>query len=79
MLLLISYAFLNKQAEGIILSNHSLQQVASDSKTGKPETWNPVLNLKPKAEKFEERVTVKIIIERIIKALLKGKIFIVSN
>ena len=42
-------------------------------------TWNPVLNLKPKAEKFEERVTVKIIIERIIKALLKGKIFIVSN
>ena len=32
-------------------------------------TWNPVLNLKPRAEKFEERVTVKIIIERIIKAL----------
>ena len=30
---------------------------------------NPVLNLKPKTEKFEERVTVKIIIERIIKAL----------
>ena len=33
-------------------------------------TWNPVLNLKPKAEKFEEIVTVKIIIERIIKALI---------
>ena len=32
-------------------------------------TWNPVLNLKPNAEKFEERVTFKIIIERIIKAL----------
>ena len=30
-------------------------------------TWNPVLNLKPKTEKFEERVTVKIIIERIVK------------
>ena len=27
------------------------------------------MNLKAKAEKFEERVTVKIIIERIIKAL----------
>ena len=41
-------------------------------------TWNPVLNLKPKAEKFEERVTVKIIIEHITKALFiyiysKGK------
>ena len=42
-------------------------------------TWNPVLNLKPKAEKFEERVTGKIIFQYIIKALLKGKIFIVSN
>ena len=41
--------------------------------------WNPVLNLKPKEKKFEERVTVKIIIEGIIKALLKVKIFIVSN
>ena len=41
--------------------------------------WNPVLNLKAKVEKFEERVTVKIIIERIIKALLKSKIFIVSD
>ena len=45
---------------------------------------NPVLNLKPKAEKFEERVTVKIIIERIIKALfiyiiVKGKIITVLN
>ena len=41
--------------------------------------WNPVLNLKAQVEKFEERVTVKIIIERIIKALLKSKIFIVSD
>ena len=40
---------------------------------------NPVSNLKPKAEKFEERVTVTIIIERIIIALLKGKISIVWN
>ena len=40
---------------------------------------NPVLNLKSKAEKFEEKVTVTIIIERIIKALLKDKIFIVSS
>ena len=30
-------------------------------------TWNPVLNLKPKAAKFEERMPVKMIIERIIK------------
>ena len=34
--------------------------------------------LKAKAQKFEERVTVKII-ERILQALLKGKIFIVPN
>ena len=37
------------------------------------------VNFKTKADKFEERVTIEIIIERIIKALLKGKIFIVSN
>ena len=42
---------------------------------------NPVLNLKPKAEQFEERVTVKIIIEHITKALFiyiysKGKKFL---
>ena len=37
------------------------------------------MNLKAQVEKFEERVTVKIIIERIIKALLKSKIFIVSD
>ena len=36
-------------------------------------TWSPVLNLKPNAEKFEERMTVKMIFERIIKALLKSK------
>ena len=40
---------------------------------------SPVLNLKPKAEKFEERMTVKMVIGLIIKALLKSKIFIVSN
>ena len=34
---------------------------------------NPVLNLKSKAEKFEKRVTVKMIIERIIKALMNSK------
>ena len=77
MLLVIPCAFLNKQTEEIILSNHSPRQVASDKY--ETVTWNPVLNLKLKAEKFEKRVTVKIIIERIIKALLKSKIFIVSN
>ena len=30
-------------------------------------TWNPVLNLTPKPDKFEERMTVKMIIERINK------------
>ena len=38
-------------------------------------TPDPVLNLKSKAEKFEERVTVKMIIKCIIKALSKNKIF----
>ena len=37
-------------------------------------TWNPVLNLKQKAEKFGERLTVKMTIERMIKTLLKRKI-----
>ena len=37
-------------------------------------TWSPVLNLKPSAEKFEERMAVKMIVEPIIKALLKSKI-----
>ena len=32
------------------------------------------MNLKPSAEKFEEGITVKMINERIIKALLKSKI-----
>ena len=36
-------------------------------------TLSPVLNLKQKAEKFEERMIVKMIIERIVKALLKSK------
>ena len=36
--------------------------------------WSPVLNLKPSAEKFEERMAIKIIVEPIIKALLKSKI-----
>ena len=33
----------------------------------------------PKAEKFEERITIKMVIGLTIKALLKSKIFIVSN
>ena len=37
-------------------------------------TWTPVLNLKPSAERFERRIKVKMIIERIMKALLKSKI-----
>ena len=77
MLLVISCIFLNKQTEGIIFSNHSPLQVANDK--SKIVMWNPVLNLKPKAEKFEEIMTVKMIIECIIKALLKSKIFIISN
>ena len=32
------------------------------------------MNLKPSAEKFEERMIINMIIERIIKALLKSKI-----
>ena len=39
-------------------------------------TWIAVLNLKQKAEKFEKKMTVKMILEGIIKALLKSKIFI---
>ena len=34
---------------------------------------SPVLNLKPKAEKFEETMAIKIIIKRITKALLIAK------
>ena len=37
----------------------------------------PVLNLKTKTEEFEERMTVKMIIGLIIKALLKSKIVII--
>ena len=66
MLMVISCAFLNKKTEGIFLSNHSPRLVA---------TWSPVLNLKPKADIFEE----KMIVGHIIKALLKSKIFIVWN
>ena len=36
--------------------------------------WSPVLNLKPRAETFEEGMTVKMINEHIINALLKSKI-----
>ena len=36
-------------------------------------TWIPVLNLKPSAEKFEEGIAVKMIVERIIKALFKSE------
>ena len=37
-------------------------------------TWRPVLNLKPSAERFELRIKVKMIILRIIKAVLNSKI-----
>ena len=66
MFLVIPCAFLNKRTERIILINHSPRQMAA-------------LNLKPKAEKFEEKVTAETIIERIIKVLLKNKIFVVLN
>ena len=56
----------------MILSNPAPRQVASDK--WQIVAWSPVLNLKPKVEKFEERMTVKIIIKRIIKALLKSKL-----
>ena len=42
-------------------------------------TWKPALNLQQTAEKFEKKMTVKMIIEPIIKASLRSKIFIVSN
>ena len=48
----------------MILSNPAPRQVASDK--WQIVAWSPVLNLKPKVEKFEERMTVKIIIKRII-------------
>ena len=70
MLMVISCAFLNKKTEGIFLSNHSPRLVAM---------WSPVLNLKPKADIFEEKMLVKTIVGHIIKALLKSKIFIVWN
>ena len=73
MLLLIPCAFLNKQTKGIILSNPSHRQLASDKQ--EIVTWNPPMNLKPEAEKFEERMAVKMI----VKVLLKSEIFIVLN
>ena len=36
--------------------------------------WSPVLNLKPSAERFGQRVKVKMVIQSIIKTLLKSKI-----
>ena len=36
-------------------------------------TWRPVLNLKTSAESFEQTMKVKMIMERIMKALLKSK------
>ena len=36
--------------------------------------WSPAWNLKPRGERFEQRMKVKMIIEHIIKALLKSKI-----
>ena len=71
MLLVISCAFSNKQTKGIILSNHSPRQGASE---GVNCDVGPVLNLRPSAEKFEERMTIIIIIERIIIVLSKSKL-----
>ena len=42
-------------------------------------TCRPVLNLKASAEKFESRMKVKMIIERIMIALLKSKIIYSSE
>ena len=36
-------------------------------------TWRPILNLKPSAERFKQRMNIKIITGLIVKALLKGK------
>ena len=36
-------------------------------------TWGPVLNLKSRAERFEQRMKVKVIIKRITDGLLKRK------
>ena len=55
---LIPCAFLNKKTKGIILSNHSHQQVESD-KWFHVMIWNLVLNLKSTTEKFKERMTIK--------------------
>ena len=41
--------------------------------------WKPVLKLKPTAERFQRRTKVKMIIERIIKALLKNKLIYSSE
>ena len=71
-MLVIPCVFLNRKTEGIILNNYSPRQVASD--TWKIVTCSPALNLKPSAKKFEEGITVKMINERIIKALLNSKI-----
>ena len=42
-------------------------------------TWSPALNLKPSAEKFEQRMKVKMIIGHIIKALLKSTVIYSFN
>ena len=57
----------NKQTEGIILSNHPPRQVTSDY--WQSMTCRRVLNLKPSAEGFEQRMKVKMIMERVKKAL----------
>ena len=36
-------------------------------------TWRPSENLKPSAERFKQRMNIKMITELIVKALLKGK------
>ena len=68
----IPCTLVNKQTEGIILSNNAPWTVASDK--WKNMAWSPVLNLKPSAERFGQRVKVKMVIQSIIKTLLKSKI-----
>ena len=54
----------NKQTERIILSNHSPRTMASV--VLKIMTWKPVLILKPSAERFNQRMTFKMMIERMM-------------
>ena len=41
--------------------------------------WRPILKLKPSAERFQQRMRVKMIIERTMKVLLKSKLIYSSE